>query len=832
MGSTVAAYNSELQRIQTRRNLNFKLYLPVHGKMDIHTLIEDDIQSLFLEEYRGDIRRAYNHIGGLETQLQNDSDDPDNLEQKAHFLQSKINVDVLRGRLDEAYIALAEFKSLVDNYTLGNGPRRLASSWGLRYASSKLLVDYYRRYPPCIRYQHESQSTTNAALMEQIFGPTEIVTELNQNIQKYCANATEDEAIENQAELTICMHFMVLVLFPQQLRFLATHHPAAPDGAWKKDEQNRSIEQIIASVAPQLANLVQSKLLGEITEVKTLYSWRLYLELHYAMASPSLGTLLAELSNAYNRLSDPVGMGNCKLMEGDSLYSPSFTSPIIHNLIPVPTCHASGDSSLWDGPEAKIALKDSEDGFRCYEEAVDLFEAGNSSRGKAAAYLRLASIMHARSIGHGLAHQDKSLLQQAGDYLDRALALFDMDEANQQVVKTNQILLNISKGPANMSELRKVAGAIGRWGRESCNELIAYHLGMVMIRFARREWEKYSRFDTSSACYECAYECCTELGARVPAFIALFARACLQDEMRNTAATAVLVDQCMREFDSVMESLNQQVEKINVGSPIGQVERQHILTRKFDFIFTFNSNVIRILARIDSVNLLENYNKWQVKYRWYEQNDEGFAFFRKEASPEQRKLQSDIAKDYLSNPLDAIIESYGLENTLSEKFWNADVAFNQAIADGDLDSAESSMHDFIKVAQSSPKVYAQYMFQMIAYARIGDIGKTREILDSVTDVELFNNRLDKLFAGKNVELLFFTGLAGNAITVCVNAMDWKRGLRILELALKIRPSCFDESPNESPIDLSIRQCNAATIYLTNNQPERAFRMLLEARRLV
>lgn len=795
--------------------------------MDLQTQIEDDIQSLFLEEYRGDLRRAYTDIVQYESQL-NTNTDP---EQRAYFLRSKVQVYMLRGRIDDAYTALDEFKTHVDDNILGHDPKRLASYWGLRYAVSKLSVDYYRRYPPCIRYQHESQSPTNTALIEGILGPNEITAELNQNTRKYCANATEEEAANNQMDLNICMLFLVLLQFPQQLRFLTLRHSCYPEGNWKPND-DKTPEEVIASVAPYLHNLVQSAPLDETTDLTSLYAQRLNIELHYAMESPSLKTLLPKLFHAYERLSDQAGMANCKLIEGDSLYSPPFTSPIIQNLVPVPTSSAAGDSSIWDAPEAKIALKDSDHAFRCYEEALELFEASNSPRGQAAVHLRLASILHARSYNYEPTDTEgATLLQEASEHLDKSLSLFDMDEANVQIVKANQILIEISKGHANTAELRKRASEIGKWARECRNELIVFHIGVVMIRFARREWGKYGRFDTANACYECAYECCTELGAPVPAFIALFARVGLQNDMRNTAATAVFADQCIIMFDSVVKSLSQQIQNLNSETPIGKIERQHLLTRKYEFMSTFNISVSRILSRRESLDTLENYRRWKEKFLWHEQNDESFAFVRRERKNDQSPSEFDIAKEYFGQSLDDILDVFALDNAISDKFWTADMEFNHAILDGSLDKAESFMHDFIKTAEEFKRVYSQYVYQMIAYCRIGDVARLREILDSVTDSELFNNRLEDFLDDKNVDM-FFSSLANNAIFVCVNAKDWERGLRVLDLILKIRPNYFDESPSESSIDLSIRQANAATIHLKNSQPEVAFRMLLKARRLI
>ncbi|RAO65939.1 uncharacterized protein BHQ10_001951 [Talaromyces amestolkiae] len=774
--------------------------------MDLQALIEDNIQSLFLEEYRGDLRRAYNDIIQHESQL--DTNPESNPEQRAYFLRSKVQVLTLRGRLNDAYAALDEFKTFVDDNVLGE-PQRLASYWGLRYAASKLLVDYYRRYPPCLRYQHESQTPTNTALIEGISGPNEITAELNQNVQKYCANATEEEAANNQTDLNACMLFLVLLQFPQQLRILSLRHSSYPDGNWKPND-GKTPEEVIVSVAPYLHKFLQMAPLEETTDLTFLYGHRLNIELHYAMESPSLETLLAKLFHAHERLSDQAGMANAKLIEGDSLYSPPFTSPIIQNLVPVPGCHAAGENTIWDAPEAKITPKDSDGVSRCYTEALELFETSNSPRGKAAVYLRQASILHAKSYNYDPTDTERvALLQEASEYLDNAIDLFDMDEANVQIVKANQILVEISQENANIADLRKRAGEIGKWGRESQNELIAFHIGTVMIRFARREWGKYSRFDTANACYECAYECCTELGALVPAFISLFARVGLQNEMSNIAATAVLGDQCITMFDSVVESLSQQIQKIDSQTPIGNIERRHLLTRKFDFMSTFNSSISRILARRDSLDTLENYRRWKEKFLWYEQNDESFAFFRGESGP----MQSDVAKKYFGQSLDDVMDVFALDTLISDKYWTADMEFNQAILDGNLDKAESFMHDFIKTARGFKRVYTQYMYQMIAYGRIGDVTKMREILDSVTDEELFNNRLDEFLADKNVDM-FFPSLANNAIFVC------------------IRPNYFDESPSESPIDLSIRQANAATIYLKNCRPELAFRMLLKARYLI
>ena len=62
--------------------------------MDIQSQIEDAIQSLFLEEYRGDLRQAYNNIVQYESRLDVNTDESDP-EQKAYFLRSKVQVYML-----------------------------------------------------------------------------------------------------------------------------------------------------------------------------------------------------------------------------------------------------------------------------------------------------------------------------------------------------------------------------------------------------------------------------------------------------------------------------------------------------------------------------------------------------------------------------------------------------------------------------------------------------------------------------------------------------------------------------------------------------------------
>jgi hypothetical protein len=193
--------------------------------MEPDKLLEEHLISPFTEEYYGDLHKAWDDI----TRLQNVQDSP---KATASFFESCIWFWVLTGRLSEAYKILEEYRTFIE------GP---GSRWRLQYAIQKSLVDYYRRYPPSMRFQHDWLIPVNLPILDNITGPIDISKELDQNVEMCSGPEFGHDRKGYQM-------FQIILWFPERLRNMTILNPLYPFA----EEDLRSPEQIIAEKVPQL----------------------------------------------------------------------------------------------------------------------------------------------------------------------------------------------------------------------------------------------------------------------------------------------------------------------------------------------------------------------------------------------------------------------------------------------------------------------------------------------------------------------------------------------------------------------------------------------------
>jgi hypothetical protein len=793
--------------------------------MDFEERITAEIQSLFADEYRGDLANAYAEIERFKSDELSEYS-ANGPEKTAYLLRSIILVSVISGRLDDAYDALVQLQVLVDTDLADESDSQHTTNWGLRYAALKAHVDYNRRYPPCIPYQHELMMPVNGSMVgRSILGPTDIAMELIDNVKKHLRpNETNPS---NLKDASICLALQTLIYFPMQRRTLTVkQHPMAPNGNWKNNSDGKSPEQIITEVNPQILKLVQNSNQNEPGLQTNLYFRRLLVELHYAIDSPEKKEVTKRLYDEYHKLGDKAGMANCKLIEADCLLSPPFASPVTQNLIPVHASNGSGECSLWDPVEKRILLKESDKAERYYEESLECFRESNCGRGQAAVLLRQGSILHAKACSLSLNNPGRlKLLEDVTNKYDEALKLLNRDEANSQVVKTNQILLDISKGSYSSKDLKQRASDIGKWGREHKNELLSFHLTLFMLRFARREWERYTNFDVAMVSYECAYSCATELGALTPAFVSMCSRAEIHYETNNSTAALVMVEHCINMFDAVLHYYDDLINA-TTDTPMGKMDRQNFIVKKFDFIWSVGRTVGGIYGRADD---LDRFKSWEKRYLACFEEDENCVSQAKEYMLKDTELSSWIKQNWGAT-VDEILDESSLDTSITTKYQIADIMTKRSMKEGDWKRAESSINQFVEDVAKFKRIYTREMFRMLAYQLIGETTKIKGILDSMTDSDLFKDKIDDLSQQGHYRESVLSSLSVNALYACVIAEDWRRGSRILSLILNMEPEFLDEtSQTGSKFDISFRQVTAGIIYLNNFQPEMAFQMLLKAR---
>ncbi|KAH8697807.1 CHAT domain-containing protein [Talaromyces proteolyticus] len=667
---------------------------------------------------------------------------------------------------------------------------------------------------------------------DNILSHTDIITELIENVNKY--HRSDDTRSTTSRDIAVCVAMQILTYAPLQRRTLTVmYHPQSPNGGWATQD-GKSPDQAISEGAPHLVKLVQNnntKRTAGTLETTDVYFQRLLVEFHFAIDSPKTEDTLQELYDLYEVLNDKAGLANCRLMQADGLLSPPFASPVTQNLIPIHTSDAAGDNSFWDPIENKIlALKESDQASRCYEESLQLFRESNCHRGQAAVLLRQGSILHARACSLSPKSLDRGkYLEQATKKYDEALALFDLDEANIQTVKTNQILLDITKANVPSRDLKNRAGEIGKWGRDHKNEQLSLHLCILMLRFARREWHRYTSFDAAILGYECAHACATELGNIVAAFVSMSGRAEAYHETNYRPAAIVMVEQCINMFHPVLNYYDDLINSTN-DKPLGKVDRRHIIIKKMDFVWSFATYAGRVYSRIDS---LDRFNSWEDWFLSYVEKDENYKTHRREYLDYQDKPNERSVKEILGATLEEIMDEANLDRSVSRKYRIAEIMYKRLIREGNWREAEAIMHRFIEDLTTFKKIYTRDMYQMLACHLIGDTGKARETLDSMTDDEMFKNKLGELNLSEIRGHARFASFSINAIHACVIAEDWERGARILSKLLDLDPNFIHESSNtETVVYLPFRLAIAGCIYLNNSQPELAFKAFLKVRHIL
>ncbi|OJJ48340.1 hypothetical protein ASPZODRAFT_150590 [Penicilliopsis zonata CBS 506.65] len=549
------------------------------------------------------------------------------------------------------------------------------------------------------------------------------------------------------------------------------------------------------------------------------YLARLILELHLACRSPSAAQELNRCYTAYEHISDYAGMANCKMMEADSRLSPPFASPVSLNLIPADSASAVGEEHIWDPYELHLPLDYSQEAQETYALALSLFERANCERGQAAVLLRQACCLHV--LARQLSIDDDSrhtMLKEAGEMLDQAQLLFGVDEANLMVVLGHQILLDISRG-VNTTTIHDRATEIGKWGVDAGNEKVAHFIGLVMLRFAKHEYAKFSRFDMATRAYECAYECFIALGDVVPAFQTLAARAWMQHGMYNSAATILFIDRAREMFESVLSYYDQGISNAP-DTELGKMESRGLLAQRFQIISSFLNKAKSMYLRMKELEVLE---EWQTQHAWFIEHDKSFQFMREHLEKDDAKLPTRLRDHNLW-------QRSLVANAIHMKFAVAEITFDRHLEDGNLADAEQAFASFFNEMSLMEPGYSRDFFLLLAYNRVGDHRQARVVLNSMTDSVLFNDLLERFLEGRGLQGEF-PDIAGNALNVCVMARDMKRGYQLIQTISQISPSFF-ENIVESASDFIFRLADYSIIMLNNDHPETAFRKLLKARELI
>ncbi|KAJ5657811.1 uncharacterized protein N7484_001460 [Penicillium longicatenatum] len=768
--------------------------------MDFNEFIGICGRSPFAEEFRGDFDEAWDRL--QQHQFDDFLIEP---EQHAEYLRCVSLYSILTGRLACSYESLNKLHGLLD---------RLPHSWGLRWSNYTMLTHFNRRYAPGLHFYHERGRPISISMLKEMIGPVELDQIFRANFDTHCSTGAQPDRV-------LCEALGSILWFPIMARNLTTKfHPLSPKGPWHTPSADS------ASQVGQLSNgFVRHRDMASGNGEPEIGSYlsRLIVELHQAGDSTTSSVALRDLFDMYQTSGDTVGMGDCKVMEADSLLSPVFASPISLNLTVIDSSSSIGDNTVWDAIEFNLPFEYSPKASMCYESALALFQKTGCRRGQAAVLLRQGCCLHILAIPLRVTKKERvDLLGKADKKLQDALKLFGRDEANAQIVKVHQILVSISKGQMSTFRVKLAGKDIGLWGLNAMNENLVHFLGVLTSRFALREWRRFSRLDSSLLALEFAEAMFEALGDTLPMFQAVVCQASMQNEVFNLSASRVLIEKAMSMFEEIRDYYDARIA-LAPDTVAGNNDRGTLLSSKFNTIWSFGMQVAAVYVRVGD---RAAFAAWQSRLTNFIQHDTSFQIMRDGSQPSNPS--SSLTLQY--PPRSEIWENAMAEDAIKVKYASAELDFHQHLDAGDIEKAESALRRFLDNANELGQVSMRHFYCILACERIGDLARARSILDSIDDNCLFDGRLAHYTEPINSDSPFwstFSTVAQNAVTYSIFAQDFDRGYRLVNLITAALPDFF-ERPVDGIRELAFRLAQYGIIMMENHFPELAFSSFLRA----
>jgi CHAT domain-containing protein len=759
-------------------------------------------RSLFADEYLGDLDAAGDYLQQTKPEIS----EVDPVVYAEHLRCSAIH-SVLIGRPADAYESLQVLEGLLD---------QIPKEWGMRYTNYKALTDYSRRFPPLLHYYHENGKPVNISMLGDISGPFDITESFMSSFRTHLPHS-----VPRDQGLSPILN--AVIGFPMRARNLANRlHPLSPIARVVTSRED--IVPEVVEVAEVFLNLRDKADSYGVAGIGT-YMLRLVVELHLKSQSPQSATLLQELYDRCERLEDYARKANTKMLEADSLISPPFASPVTLNLVIVDVTSSTHSDNLWDPIESDLPWEYGPQVQELYECAFELFQKANSKRGQAAVLLRQGCCLHNQARQERLLHKEAlDILGESELKLQESRRLFGRDEANAQLVKAHLILTGITRGnPSN--NIRAIARSIGTWGVEAKNENMAHFIGMLLSRYGHQEWFKFSNMDTALLAFECAYEVCEPLGDMIPLFQSVVSRARVQHDMFNADASQIFIEQAISMVERLSEFMDSKIQSAP-DTPLGQIDRNNLMTSKFNMLSTFGRDVNNIFIRSENI---EQFEEWNDKLRSWFENDESFRSMRERMETEEL---AQLTQPGLSMPLNKVKGLWRrtlADDAATVRFASANLSFRRLMDEGDIVKAEERLRQFVDDAADLESGYCRDLSRILACDRIGDSARARKIFDSIDDNDLFNDKLAEFQQGIGVRTIF-SSTASNALTFAIISGDKERAHRVIDIIIGIWPSYF-EKMNESALDFAERISYYAHI-MKDVEPEVCFAKLLEARQIV
>ena len=754
--------------------------------MDIRDLTDFFGGSIFSDEYRGDFVTIKESL----QQWEPDSDHCSVEEQARRTIVRGIFA-ILKGNMSEAYRFLDKLVHIPDLH-----PR-----WQARHASYMNLWHSLRRFPRLIRFSPE------------LGGPVSLRTQEWKTVEHFnfhvsCCRRLGDRLSPLEQHETLVLFSlwnMPFSLWNAALR----QHPRYPKGP-----TTMTSEEIKASFAQTMSSTINLHNTASRIGMPEIAAFLDIIQLEHTLAAglPNAPIVLRNMQSRFESAGNNHHLAMTKMMEADDILSPPFSSPVVLNLIVMETFNVGSSPNVWEVTDMELELCESEQANRLYTDAFELFKANKSPRGCAAILLRQACVEHAMGLKDKISAEERHRrLEAARRKFEQAFGAFEFDEGHRKIIQGHQILLRITRNEEDEDgKILEDAIKIGQWGRLVQNEQISWFVGMMMLRFGRKQMLKYNRNGIAYRCFRYVRECFRHLEYRfgvlqalqweVYTLMAIYDHAAAKDtsELSNKEFRT-----CLKDFDEIAAATADQDRKINVA----------------------------LLKQM----MIDNYS-YLISQVYYKTGEEQRA---KEWNAEMTRLRDGNSATrsltYMQHFLPKMAARLGPEG-MAEHFdlslkcmsdWNlANMNYKKEAEALEFDKANAHLRKFLAKYETTTSCFSG---PILAAVQIGEIDKAREILNKVSDEELFEDSTDII---GDISRLYFPAHAENALSCCWLARDWSRGCRVLEQIKKASPTFFDEAgPNHYERFWS-RLATAGIILEHHGQFYRSYSYLIKGTKLL
>lgn len=436
--------------------------------MDFKDISERLGGSPFPDEYRGNFDEIGDNLSQRSACL-----DALSLEARSQVLLLQAVFLMLKGELRGAETVL---NSALELGNVQNDRRLIARCQLYRFYCSSL-----REYPPVLRFRAVRNNSTAGISQAELPVSTLLADVIAIQGMMRQWNASPPDLLEAEV-------FKAIHTFNTALQFSYYSHP-------KHWESNLRYEALLEPFDQRIWDLV-----GQTTEARTeAHLHGLVCLYHLGKGSSESTRFLKDLRRQYDENDDYHGVALTYMIEGDSINSPPFTSPIALNLI-TDVEGLGWEHERWDPIEHQFSLRMNTKAEDCYSQAMHLFEASGSPRGQAAVLLRVGCMRHAEAV-RNFVGPDHLHYNKADEAFRQARVMFEGDLINSSIVDCHQFLLGLSRGLLQRtSDVISRTQVLSQPTKAVGSSNFTQFIGILILRFARWQFVVYRRTSLALAC--------------------------------------------------------------------------------------------------------------------------------------------------------------------------------------------------------------------------------------------------------------------------------------------------------------------------------------------